>query len=87
MLSENGKASLGRWSAVIVFIMICAYCLVPFVYTAFGKQAPIAPDILLYMFLVSMGYVSSSKWAEVIKSKVEGKFATPENKSPNEVPK
>lgn len=73
VLKENGKASLGRWFSIIVFILIFAYCIAPFFYPIWGKTAPVAPDILVYMFGICLGYTANSKWADNFKAKFEGK--------------
>jgi len=72
ILKESGKASMGRWFSIIIFILIFAYCIAPFFYPIWDKTAPVAPDILVYMFMVTMGYVGNTKWVNTFKQKFEG---------------
>jgi len=72
ILKENGKASLGRWFSIITYILVFMYCSAPFIYSIWDKKAPIAPEILIYMFMICMGFVGNSKWADNFKKKFEG---------------
>ena len=72
VLKEGGKTSLGRGFSIIVFILIFLYCIAPFFYHLWGGKIPQAPDILVYIFMVSMGYVGNTKWVNTLKKKYEG---------------